>query len=117
SESKDPKHISALMDALEEKYRSYPGMRAFASRGSIISSNDGGTRSVNLDISGPDLATLYHVARIAYDRAEEVLEDPRIQSNPSSLSLAQPLLQVRPNWERAAETGMSAEDIGFTVSA
>lgn len=117
SETVNPGDIDALMDALGEKFRSYPGMRAFVSRGSIISSNEGGTRSVNLEISGPELPEIYALARLAYDRAEEVLENPRIQTNPSSLTLAQPLLEVRPNWDRAAEVGMSAEDIGFAVAA
>ena len=63
------------MDGITRVYRQYPGMRAFAARGSIISSNDGGTRSVNLDISGNDLATLYEVAQTAYRRAEEVFEE------------------------------------------
>ncbi len=109
--------IEALMDALTRKYREYPGMRAFAARGSIISSNDGGTRSINLDISGPDLATIYEVALAAYRRAEDVFEQPRIQSQPGSLTLAQPMVEVRPRWERTAELGMTAQSLGFTVSA
>ncbi|MCW8128162.1 efflux RND transporter permease subunit, partial [Microbulbifer halophilus] len=116
SESKDPAQIDELMAAIVNKYESYPGMRAFAARGSIISSNDGGTRSINLDISGADLADLYKVARAAYSRAEEIFDQPSIQTRPSSLSLSQPLLQVIPDWDRAAEVGMSAEDIGFTVA-
>ncbi len=117
TESVDTGQIEDLMKALTDKYETYPGMRAFAARGSIISSNDGGTRSVNLDISGPDLEALFKVARSAYARAEEVFDDPRIQSRPSSLSLGQPLLEVRPDWDRAAELGMTTEDIGFTVAA
>ena len=109
--------IDALMDALTRKYREYPGMRAFAARGSIISSNDGGTRSINLDIAGPNLANIYDVAQAAYRRAGEVFDNPRIQSQPSSLSLAQPMVEVRPRWERAAELGMTAESLGFTVAA
>ncbi|WP_066963869.1 efflux RND transporter permease subunit [Microbulbifer sp. Q7] len=117
AETKDPRHIDELMSAIVRKYEQYPGMRAFATRGSIISSNDGGTRSVNLDISGANLADLYQVARTAYDRAREIFDNPNIQTQPPSLSLAQPLLQVKPRWERAAEVGMSAEDIGFAVAA
>lgn len=114
---RDPADIEALMAALVEHFRTYPGMRAFATRGSIISSNDGGTRSINLDISGPDLASLFDVARLAYDRAGEIFDNPSIQTQPSSLSLAQPLLQVYPDWERAAELGLDADRIGFAVSA
>ncbi|GAB3019301.1 efflux RND transporter permease subunit [Bowmanella dokdonensis] len=117
TQSIDPGHIDELMQAIVEKYESHPGMRAFAARGSIITSNDGGTRSVNLDIAGPNLADLYQVARIAYERAGQIFDNPRIQSNPSSLSLAQPLLQIRPDWDRLAEVQMSAEDIGFAVAA
>jgi len=117
SETVDPDHIDALMDAITEKYESYPGMRAFAARGSIITSNDGGTRSINLDISGPDLAVIYDTALAAYRRAQDVFDDPRIQSSPSSLSLAQPLVEVRPDWDRAAELGMDAGDVGYTVAA
>ena len=117
SETRDPRQIDELMQAIVAKYESYPGMRAFATRGSIISSNDGGTRSVTLDISGAHLADLYRVARAAYSRAGEIFENPNIQTRPSSLSLAQPLLEVKPDWDRAAEVGMSAEDIGFAVAA
>jgi multidrug efflux pump subunit AcrB len=113
----EPKHIEALMDALSDKFRSYPGMRAFAARGSIITSNDGGTRSINLDISGPGLEAIYRVAEAAERRAQEVFENPRIQSQPRALSLAQPLMQIRPRWERAAELGISADALGYTVSA
>jgi len=117
AETQNPRHIDALMTAIVRQYESYPGMRAFATRGSIISSNDGGTRSVNLDISGANLADLYQVARAAYSRAQEIFDNPNIQTQPASLSLAQPLLEVKPRWERAEEVGMSAEDIGFTVAA
>jgi multidrug efflux pump subunit AcrB len=116
----EPMHagdVDALMDALTNKYREYPGMRAFAARGSIISSNDGGTRSINLDIAGTDLGTLYAVAQSAYQRAGEVFDQPRIQSQPASLSLAQPMIEIRPRWERLAELGLSGDDLGFIVAA
>ncbi|MGB1881277.1 MAG: efflux RND transporter permease subunit, partial [Gammaproteobacteria bacterium] len=106
-----------LMDAMTAKYREYPGMRAFTTRGSIITSNDGGTRSINLDISGSRLSAVYEVANLAYQRAGEVLGKPRIQSSPSALSLAQPMIEVRPDWDRAAELGMTASTLGFTVAA
>jgi multidrug efflux pump subunit AcrB len=117
TEPVDHADIEPLMDALTGLFRQFPGMRAFAARGSIISSNDGGTRSINLDISGPDLESIFRVAAAADLRANEVFDNPRIQSQPSSLSLAQPLLQIRPNWERAAELDMTAETLGFTVAA
>lgn len=113
----DPNHIDALMDELTRVYRSYPGMRAFASRGSIISSNNGGTRSISLDISGPDLGTIYSTANHLYEQLSEHLGNPRIQTQPSSLTLDQPLIQMRPNWERVEELGMNMETLGFSIAA
>jgi multidrug efflux pump subunit AcrB len=117
TEPKDPAHIEPLMEAITRKYEQYPGMRAFVSRGSIITSNDAGTRSVNLDISGPRLADIYEVALAAYRRAEEVFQEPRIQTDPPTLSLSQPLVEIRPYWDRAAELGMNAEELGFAVAS
>ena len=117
SETKVPKQINALMDKLDERFRSYPGMRAFSSRGSIISSNDGGTRAVALNISGPELPGIYQTALDVYQRAGEVIGGARINSVPASLRLGQPLLEIRPKWERLAEMGFSAPDFGFAVSA
>ncbi len=109
--------IDDLMDALTTRFREYPGMRAFAARGSIISSNDGGTRSINLDVSGPSLGVIYDAARTMVRRAEEALGNPRIQSSPASLALSQPLLEIRPNWTRAAELGLAANEVGYTIAA
>ena len=117
SEPKDKGQVDALMDALDAKYGEYAGMRSFTTRGSIISSNNGGTRSINLDISGPELEPIYAAATAAYNRTREVFENPRIRANPATLSLSQPLIEIHPNWERAAELGMDTSDIGFTVAA
>ncbi|ABI76021.1 AcrB/AcrD/AcrF family protein [Hyphomonas neptunium ATCC 15444] len=115
--TKAPGHIDALTRKVTEIYENYPGMSAFATRGSIITSNDGGTRSVNVDVSGPDLETIYAVASTVFRRAGDVFEDPMIQSDPATLSLSQPMIEIRPDWARAAEIGFSAEEIGFSVAA
>ncbi|WP_226912528.1 efflux RND transporter permease subunit, partial [Halomonas sp. 3D7M] len=117
AEAADPGDIEALMDALTSYYERFPGMRAFASKGSIISSNDGGTRSINLDIAGPDLATVYEAANNLYREARNEFGNPRIQSQPSSLSLDQPLIQIRPDWAQASALGLAAGDVGFSVAA
>jgi len=109
--------IGAMMNALTELFSAYPGMRAFSHRGSIISSNQGGTRAVNLDFAGADLGALYGTADHAFRRAETLFSNPQISSEPSSLSLDQPLVQIRPRWERLSEAGFSADEFGYTVAA
>jgi multidrug efflux pump subunit AcrB len=117
TETVDPDDIDAVMTGLSRRYQNYAGMKAFASRGSIITSNDGGTRSISLDISGPRLEDIYAVAAAAYARAGEVFDNPRIKPDPPTLTLSQPLIEIHPKWDRAAELGMSAQDLGFTVAA
>lgn len=117
ADPKNPSDVEALRRALETRLRSWPGMRAFTARGSIISSNDGGTRSINLNISGNDLAAVYRVAELAYARAGDLFDGAQVSSQPSALSLDQPLLELRPRWERLAEVGLDANRFGYSVAA
>jgi multidrug efflux pump subunit AcrB len=117
AETKDPQQIDAFMEVIDGRFRVHPGMRAFSSRGSIISSNDGGTRAVALNLSGTDLPEIYQAATATYRRAGEVIEDAQINSLPPSLVLGQPLLEIRPRWERLAELGFDTGEFGFAVAA
>jgi hypothetical protein len=42
--------------------------------------------------------------------------NPRIQSRPSALDLGQPLIEIYPDWERAAEVGLNTSTLGTTVA-
>ena len=117
SEPVDPDHINAMMKAITERFRAYPGMRAFSSRGSIITSNDGGTRAVALDISGTEQTSLYRAADAIYRLAGEVFDDPQVDSDPSSLTLDQPLVELQPRWQRLAEIGMDVNELGYVIAA
>ncbi len=113
----DAKNINEMMDAITEKFRSYEGMRAFSSRGSIISSNDGGTRAVAVDIAGSNILELYQAAEAVYQQANVVFENPQINSDPGSLTLEQPLIEIQPRWQRLAELGIDNSDFGYAVAA
>lgn len=115
--TKDYDHIDEYMELINRRYRAYPGMRAFSSRGSIISSNDGGTRAVALDVSGPNLPEVYATAQEIYREAEALIANAQIDSDPGSLVLGQPLLEIRPRWERLRELGFDTEDFGFAAAA
>ncbi|NEV64866.1 efflux RND transporter permease subunit [Thiorhodococcus minor] len=116
-EATDRRQTEDLMAVATEKTSQLPGLRSFSSRGSIFSSNFGGTRSINIEVSGPDLPTLFEAGRQVSAKAKEIFERPRVKSEPSSLTLGQPMLEVRPDWERAAELGISPGDLGYTVWA
>ncbi len=117
TEPKNADEIEPLIGSLQKLLKSRPGMQVFATRGSIISDDEGGTRSINLDISGTDLAEIYHVAGLAFARAENIFHGAQVDSEPGSLTLDQPMLELRPRWERIAEVGLDAERFGYSVAA
>ncbi len=116
-EAKDRAHANDLVDTVSEKIGEVPGLLAFANRGSIFSGNSGGTRSINVDISAPDLPTLFQASFDAFVKARGLFERPQVRPNPSNLTMGQPMLEIRPNWERAAELGVDPAELGYTVWA
>ncbi len=116
-EATDRRQTDALMEVATRKTAELPGLRSFSSRGSIFSGNFGGTRSINVEISGPDLQRLFAAGFKVFLKSKEIFDNPRVKSEPSSLNMGQPMLEVRPDWERAAELGIGPGDLGYSVWA
>ncbi|MFT4954874.1 MAG: multidrug efflux pump subunit AcrB [Brevundimonas sp.] len=112
-----PGDVEELRNTLENRLRSWPGMRAYSQRGTIISSEEGGTRSINLNISGADLAEIFQVADRAYERAQQLFEGAQLSTDPGALTLDQPLIEIRPAHDRLAEVGLDASRLGYAVAA
>ncbi|MEJ2298877.1 MAG: efflux RND transporter permease subunit [Woeseiaceae bacterium] len=115
----DPGHTDDLIEATTELFRSVPGMRSFASRGSIFSDNQGGSRSINVELSGRNLEQLFATALNTLNEAEALFEGGQVNSDPSptGLGMSQPIARVVPDWERAAELGVTQDQLGYTLWA
>jgi multidrug efflux pump subunit AcrB len=116
-EATDRDQTDALKTVVTERFREVPGVISFASRGSIFASNVGGSRSINLDISSPELEPLFAAGQLAFTRAREIFVNPQVRPQPSSLAMGQPLIEIRPDWERAAELDINAQDLGYALWA
>ncbi len=116
-ETKSREQIDDLIKVLSKKFAEVPGVISFSSRGSIFAGNRGGTRSINLDISGPELERLFETGLKVFEKSKKIFDQPQVRPQPSNLTMGQPLLEVRPNWERAAELGFSTEDLGYLIWA
>ncbi|RKZ39162.1 MAG: AcrB/AcrD/AcrF family protein [Gammaproteobacteria bacterium] len=114
-EAIDRRQTEALMQVATEKTRELPGLRSFSSRGSIFSSNFGGTRSINIEVSGPDLDSLFQAGFKVFMKSKQIFDNPRVRSTPSNLKMGQPMVEIRPDWERAAELDINPYDLGYTV--
>ena len=112
-------HTQPLLEALTRNFRSEPGMRSFASRGSIFSDNSGGSRSINVELSGRDIDQLFETGMRAFVEADKLFEGVQVNSDPSppTLSMSQPIARVRPDWERAAELGIGQDELGYIMWA
>lgn len=112
-------HTGDLQRALTENFSSEPGMRGFASRGSIFSGNSGGSRSINVELSGRDLEQLFAVSMQVLGVADGLFDGVQVNSDPSppTLSLSQPIARILPNWERAAELGIGQDELGYIMWA
>jgi multidrug efflux pump subunit AcrB len=115
----DRNDTQALTDALTQKFRAEPGMRSFASRGSIFSGNQGGSRSINVEFSGRNLEQLFGTSMNAFNQANGLFEGVQVNSDPSppTLSMSQPIARIRPDWERAAELGINQSQLGYIMWA
>ena len=116
-ETTSPGQVNDLLEIVVDKIREIPGIHSFASRGSIFSSNWGGSRSINLELSGTDLVSLFDAGLKAFVKAQSVFDNPQIRPQPSSLAMGQPLVEIRPDWERASELGLDVGDLGYTIWA
>ena len=116
-EATSPGQVNDLLEIVVEKIGEIPGIHSFASRGSIFSSNWGGSRSINLELSGTDLVSLFDAGLKAFVKAQSVFENPQIRPQPSGLAMGQPLVEIRPDWERASELGLDVGDLGYTIWA
>jgi len=114
-EATDRRQTEALMQVATEKTRELPGLRSFSSRGSIFSSNFGGTRSINIEVSGPDLDSLFQAGFKVFMKSKQIFDNPRVRPTPSNLKMGQPMVEIRPDWERAAELDINPYDLGYTV--
>ena len=113
------KHTQALLEARTRHFQSIPGMRSFASRGSIFSDNQGGSRSINVELAGRDMGQLYGAALTTYDAAQALFDGGQVNSDPppTTLALSQPMAQILPDWERAAELGLDQSQLGYMMWA
>ena len=116
-EATDRAQTDALMAKASETISDKPGLIAFANRGSIFAGNSGGTRSINVDISAPELTTLFDAGRAAFLKARGLFDRPQVRPVPSNLTMGQPMLEILPDWERAAELGVNTTSLGYTIWA
>ncbi len=108
-----------LKDVLAAPVYKEPGTFALINQLSLFSRGIGGSKKVELDISGPDLETILTVAQQAIGRVAQAL--PLSQGNQfrpvPGLELGAPEIRVLPDRLRLADNGVSARELGQSIDA
>ena len=115
----DPTRAAELIPIMRQPIFREPGTRGFIEQRSLFGRSVGGSRSINLDVSGDELEQIIEVARRADDLLREVLppeQDNQVRPSPG-LELGAPEIRVTPDPVRVANAGLNARELGLTVDA
>ena len=113
--ARNPERVRELIPEFQKVNAKLPGAIAFMSQVSIFQRGLGMGRTIEIDLTGPDLEALVQLGGEVFGRTRQVL--PSAQARPiPSLDLGNPEVQVRTHRRRAAELGISNRDLGTMVS-
>ena len=135
--AEDELRAAEMIPILSQVAASQPGVIPIVSQASLFDSGLSGGRTIDIEITGPDLEVLVEKARIAFgmcmaefptapiesDPANE--GDPANESDPGGnqirpipgLDLSSPELHVVPKLEQASQLGLSTSAMGYAVNA
>ena len=115
----DPTRVDDLIPVLEQSLYSEPKTYGIMRKRSIFGRGIGGSRSIDLDVSGGTLEEIITVAQLAASKLEKVMprrEGTRMRPRPS-LSLGAPEIRVIPDRVSLADNGISTKALGQTLDA
>ncbi len=117
--STEPLRAAELIPIMQMAAAREPGVIPIVSQASLFDSALSGGRSIDIEISGPDLQVLIQEGRKVFGMCMQKfpMQEGNMMRPIPGLSLSSPELHVLPNWEKAAEKGISAADLGYTVDA
>ncbi|MEZ6055345.1 MAG: efflux RND transporter permease subunit [Planctomycetaceae bacterium] len=115
----DPLRAGEMVPVLRKAAGNIPGMIAIVNQSSIFAGGLSGGRAIDIEIIGPDLDRLNVIGqKVFFDCLKTFPPQEGHQSRPgSNLESANPEFHVVPIPERAADVGLSAGELGYTINA
>ena len=115
--STDPERVRELIPIIQGPVLGgVPGTFAVVQQSSLFQRVTGSGRSIDIEITGPDLDRLIGLGGRIFGQVRQVV--PGAQARPiPSLDLGNPEVRILPDRVRAADLGLTAQDIGWAVNA
>lgn len=114
--SDDPARVDELIPLVKQTASQFPGTIAVASQSSLFERGLTGGRTIDIEITGPDLEQLVELGGRVLEDVRQLLPDAQAMPRPS-LDLSGPEIHVEPKLVEASEMGVNASELGYTVDA
>jgi HAE1 family hydrophobic/amphiphilic exporter-1 len=92
-------------------------MITIAKQSSLFESGLGAGRTVDIEITGPDVKVLVDLARRTMGDVRRILPEAQPPMPKPSADLSAPELHIKPRWDQAADLGMTAAELGYAINA
>ena len=125
--AEDPLSAGGMVPVMRTAAAKIPGTFAIVAQSSLFQGGLSGGRSIDVDITGPDMSRLNQLGSMVFMQSMGIgpYEGKGVfppsaghQVTPkSNLESTNPELHVLPNWEHAADLGVSTEELGYAVNA
>ncbi len=113
---KEPEKIREIIPVLQASLKKIPGMIAIVSQSSIFQRGIGEGRSINIQLTGPELEKLVGLGQKVFFAAMQKIPGSQVRPIPS-LDLGNPEVQLVLDRERASDVGVSNQELGFMLNA
>jgi HAE1 family hydrophobic/amphiphilic exporter-1 len=112
--TQDPLKARDLVPIFKRELKKIPGFYATSYQSSLFGRGISSGRTIDVDITGPDLTRLVQFGGRVFGQAMQLLPGSQVRPIPS-LDLGNPEIQITPDRVRAASLGLAARDIGEAV--
>jgi len=113
--SKIQERTRELLPYVYGALRKIPGMIAVVQQPGLFARGIGKGRSIEVEITGPDLEQLIQLGKQVFGGAMQELPGAQIRPIPS-LDLGSPEMQIIPDRDRLTRLGMTTADLGTTIN-
>ncbi len=114
--SYDPMRAAELIDVVRGAGSKFPGTFAVAFQSSLFSQGLQAGRTIDIEITGPDLRKLIGFGGQILGQIPGLIPNSQVRPVPS-LDLSSPEIHVEPRLVQAAEMGLTASALGYAVDA